>query len=96
MAFTTTERICCGTGNSSTTPPQVDVCVGQTLHVLLVHGLSRDAERLSDETPAPSVAQGMLDGGVFESVGKVAERDDGRQLVGRAACGRRNSYRIHN
>ena len=37
-----------------------------------------------------------LDGGVFESVGKVAERDDGRQLVGRAACWWRNSYGVHD
>jgi hypothetical protein len=50
--------------------------------VFLVHGLSRHAEGLGYLGPCPSRAQCVLDGGVFELIGKLPQGDNCSELVG--------------
>ena len=67
---------------SGIAPPQFDARGLEPPVMLLVHGLARDAERLGDLRPAPAGAHRALDGGVFETVGELTQRDDGGEVVG--------------
>lgn len=50
--------------------------------MLLVDGLTRDAERLGDVGPRPTVDDRLLDGGILDAIRQSAQGADGRERIG--------------